>query len=202
MVTITAFIILVSYHAAAQQWLQLGFNGGVSHSHLSQTVDFYQASPVWGFNGTFKAAADFQYIQAGAAVEAGNIAGKIVRQPARQRTDEAAKTLAESATIAGGYILPHAFVHGKIKLRNEHYILAGPVAGMITGNSDLTARRFSRFAYGANLGIVFKLSRRLGLEVTEGWRHTSIDGYTGNKNMQYRLDYFNTNVGVVYSFGK
>lgn len=197
---IAAFISC--YNVAAQQWLQPGAGGGVSHSHLSQTADFYQASPIWGFNGTLKATAGFKYIQAGVALEAGNISGKIVRQPAAQRTDEAAKTLAESATIAGGYMLPHAFVHGKVNLRNSHYVFAGPVAGMMTGRSGVAEQRFASFAYGANLGIVFSLSQRLGLEVAEGWRHTSIDGYNGNKNMQHRLDYFNTNIGVVYSFGK
>lgn len=201
-ITIAAFITLASQYAYAQQWLQLGAGGGVSHAHLSRTVDFYQASPVWGFNGTVKAGADFRYIKFGAAIEAGNIAGKVVRQHVSMRTDDARRTLAEQATVAGSYLLPHIFVHGKLGFSNGSYIYLGPVAGMVMANSGLTERRYSTFAYGADAGFVFRLSQRLGMEITEGWRQTQVQGFSNGRNMQHRLDYFNTNVGVVYSFGK
>lgn len=202
-VAITLLIVSMSYYAKAQQWLQLGLGGGASHSHISGTVDFYQASPIFGFNGTVKAMGDFRKVRAGLALEAGNIAGKVVKQHISTRSDDARKTLAENNSIAGGYKLPHAFVHGKINLKGGNYIFAGGMAGWIMGNSQVAERSFSSFAFGINAGVVFQLTGRLGLELTEGWRHTQISGnvYPG-KNMQHRLDYFNTNVGVVYSFGK
>lgn len=212
------FIIVIPTVCLAQQSLVLGASGGFSIAQMGKELNVKQNSPLRGYNSTLKWMVNFRKTQLGIGVEMGSIKGSMIRMVVMDYVDtQVIVARYEShATITGSYKAPHGFVHYKINATDKLYFFAGPMVGLLMGNSQLLRGKFNSVVFGANAGMVFRLGSRLELEIQEGWRHLGIKGAippyfatynptTSNMrayNTGHTLDYFTTSVGLHVRVGK
>ena len=213
------FVLLLTVMPAllyAQPNIQIGITGGANVTTGLKQVVPYNSFPfnnngisfnhnlATGGGGTIKGLIDLRHWQFGIGVEVGTIKGALVR--GQSTKEDIHRTLEYSSTynfaftsrdalygqkIAQPYFIPHLLANYKINFSRSTYMYVGAVGGYMSANSQITwDGKASGLLAGANLGMVFKLTDNIGIDVFGSWRKTWVrkNNYTTSDAESYYND--------------
>lgn len=189
----TLSLLFLSIATKAQPRLEAGLTGGGNivtgltgwYNLKDLTKSSFSKDIVKGYSGTVKLIVDTRKWQFGLAAETGSLRGTLIRDISTASDMESTmyapviygKQPVEKQNVAGPYVSPYLLINYKFNFSEAVYLYLGPLGGRMFAVNDLTwDGKASGWLAGGNIGVLIRLTDRLYLDITEGWRKIWVRG--------------------------